>query len=49
MEIQKIIIINLLNDSNNQTSNFATKKCYIIDSQSNRYQSKETIKSLIFS
>ena len=31
METQKII--NLLNDSSNEESRFATKKCYVIDSQ----------------
>ena len=32
METQKII--NLLNDTENEYSTFATKKCYIIDSES---------------
>ena len=34
METQKII--NLLNDSDNDNSKFATKKWYIIDSESKR-------------
>ena len=33
METQKIV--NLLNDSDNENSKLATKKCYIIDSESN--------------
>ena len=33
METQKIV--NLLNDSDNENSKFATKKWYIIDSESN--------------
>ena len=33
METQKIV--NLLNDSNNESSKFATKKWYIIDDQNN--------------
>ena len=33
METQKIV--NLLNDSDNENSNFATQKWYIIDSESN--------------
>ena len=34
METQKII--NLLNDSNNEESKFATKKRYVIDSQTTK-------------
>ena len=33
METQKIV--NLLNDSNNESSKFAAKKWYIIDDQNN--------------
>ena len=33
MEIQKIV--NLLNDSDNESSNFATRKWYIINDQNN--------------
>ena len=33
METQKIV--NLLNDSNNENSKYATKKWYIIDSEAN--------------
>ena len=45
MEIQKII--NLLNDSSNEESKFATKKCYAIDSQTTKgnYKQGNTIKS----
>ena len=34
METQKTV--NLLNDSNNENSKFATKKWYVIDSESKR-------------
>ena len=34
MEIQKII--NLLNDSSNEESNFATRQWYVIDSQTTK-------------
>ena len=39
METQKIV--NLLNSTNNENSKFATKKCYIIDSESNGVYSRE--------
>ena len=39
MEIQKIV--NLLNSSDNENSKFATKKWYIIDSESNGNCSKD--------
>ena len=39
MEIQKIV--NLLNSSDNENSKFATKKWYIIDSESNGNRSKD--------
>ena len=39
METQKIV--NLLNDSNNEDSKFATKKWYIIDSESKGVYSHE--------
>ena len=44
METQKII--NLLNDSSNEESKFATKKWYIIDSQTTKgkYKQDNTIK-----
>ena len=44
METQKII--NLLNDSSNEESKFATKKWYIIDSQitKGKYKQGDTIK-----
>ena len=44
MEIQKII--NLLNDSSNEESKFATKKGYVIDSQTEKgkYKQGDTIK-----
>ena len=44
METQKII--NLLNDSSNEDSKFATKKCYVIDSQTakSKYKQVDTIK-----
>ena len=44
MGIQKNI--NLLNDSSNKESKFATKKCYIIDSQTTKgkYKQGDTIK-----
>ena len=44
MEIQKII--NLLNDSNNEESKFATRKWYVIDSQTakGKYNQKNSIK-----
>ena len=44
METQKII--NLLNDSSNEESKFATKKWYVIDSQTTKgkYKQGETIK-----
>ena len=54
METQKII--NLLNDSNNEESKFATKKWYVIDSQtakdkynqnsSNKFETKSIKSSL---
>ena len=45
METQKII--NLLNDSDNENSKFATKKWYIIDSESNgNYSQNDEIKFL---
>ena len=45
MEIQKII--NLLNDSDNENSEFATKKWFIIDSELNgNYSKDEKIKFL---
>ena len=39
-------IINLLNDSSNEESKFATKKCYVIDSQTTKgkYKQGDTIK-----
>ena len=44
METQKII--NLLNDSSNEESKFATKKCYVIDKQGGTIKFEtETIKS----
>ena len=55
METQKII--NLLNDSSNEESKFATKKWYVIDSQTTKgnYKEgdtmkfeKETIKSSLY-
>ena len=39
METQKII--NLLNDSNNEESKFATKKWYVIDSQTTQGKYKQ--------
>ena len=44
METQKII--NLLNDSSNEESTFATKKWYVIDSQTTKgkYKQSDTIK-----
>ena len=39
METQKIV--NLLNDSNNVNSKFATKKWYVIDSESKGVYSHE--------
>ena len=44
METQKII--NLLNDSSNEESKFATKKWYVIDSQTTKgeYKQGHTIK-----
>ena len=44
METQKII--NLLNDSSNEESKFATKKWYVIDSQTTKgkYKQEDTIK-----
>ena len=44
MEAQKII--NLLNDSSNEESKFATKKWYVIDSQTTKgkYKQGDTIK-----
>ena len=44
METEKII--NLLNDSSNEESKFATKKCYDIDSQTakSKYKQGDTIK-----
>ena len=44
METQKII--NLLNDSSNEESKFATKKWYVIDSQTTKgkYKQGDTIK-----
>ena len=44
METQKII--NLLNDSSNEESKFATKKWYVIDSQTTKgkYKPGDTIK-----
>ena len=41
METQKII--NLLNDSSNKETKFATKKLYVIDSQTIKGKYKETI------
>ena len=41
METQKII--NLLNDSSNEESKFATKKWYVIDSQTIKGKYKQTI------
>ena len=44
METQKII--NLLSDSSNEESKFATKKCYVIDKQGSTIKFEtETIKS----
>ena len=44
MEAQKII--NLLNDLSNEESKFATKKCYVTDSQTKKgkYKQGDTIK-----
>ena len=44
METKKII--NLLNDSSNEESKFATKKWYVIDSQTakNKYNQNNSIK-----
>ena len=44
METQKIV--NLLNDSSNEESKFATKKWYVIDSQTTKgkYKQGDTIK-----
>ena len=39
METQKIV--NLLNASDNENSKFATKKWYVINSESNRNYSKD--------
>ena len=40
-------IVNLLNDSDNENSKFATKKWYVIDSESNgNYSKDEEIKFL---
>ena len=39
MEKQKII--NLLNDSGNEESKFATKKWYVIDSQATKHKQKQ--------
>ena len=39
METQKIV--NLLNGSDNENSKFATKKWYLIDSESKEYYSKD--------
>ena len=39
METQKIV--NLLNGSDNENSEFATKKWYVIDSDSKGYYSKD--------
>ena len=45
METQKIV--NLLNDSNNENSKFATKKWYVIDSESKgNYSHENPIKFL---
>ena len=45
METQKIV--NLLNDSNNENSKFATKKWYVIDSETNgNYLTDNEIKFL---
>ena len=45
MKTQKIV--NLLNDSDNKNSKFATKKWYIIDSESNgNYSQNDEIKFL---
>ena len=45
METQKIV--NLLNGSDNENSKFATKKCYVIDSESKgNYWKDEEIKFL---
>ena len=44
METQKIV--NLLNDSNNENSKFATKKWYIIDSETKgNYLSDDSLES----
>ena len=44
METQKII--NLLNDQSNEESKFATKKCYVTDSETTKgkYKQEDTIK-----
>ena len=44
METQKII--NLLNDSSNEESKFATKKCYVINGQTakSKYKQGDTSK-----
>ena len=42
METQKII--NLLNHSSNEESKFATKKWYVIDSQTAKYNKNNSIK-----
>ena len=48
METQKIV--NLLNDADNENSKFATKKWYVIDSESKgNYSDKNEIKFLISS
>ena len=45
MQTQKVVI--LLNDSDNENSKFETKKCYIIDSESNgNYSHHNPIKCL---
>ena len=44
METQKIV--NLLNSSDSENSKFATKKLYVIDSESNNYLKDEPIKFL---
>ena len=45
METQKIV--NLLNDSNNENSKFATKKWYVIDNESKgKYSDENEIKFL---
>ena len=41
METQKII--NLLNDSSNEESRFATKKCYVIDSQTTKVNASKAM------